>query len=92
MIPQAQRAAVRLRLYRIRHELRHDQIAAAMRVGRASIYNYEVGHIVKLETIQAIADLMGLTFEQVIAPISTTEREEALQVRGRAGLLARQVS
>ncbi len=77
MPPQSHRAGLRLRLYRIALGKTPEAVAADLGVSRAALYRYEAGHVVKLETVQQIADVMGLTFEQVIAPLSRVELAQA---------------
>lgn len=67
---QGQNAGFRLRHYRVAGRLQVGELATRLDVSRASYFRYENGEIYKLETVVKIAALLGLTFEQTIAPVS----------------------
>ena len=48
----------RLRAFRIGRQMNADQIADKLGISRAAVYRLEMGKIVKLETLERLADLL----------------------------------
>ncbi len=87
-----------LRAYRLESGLRAEEIAARLGVSRAALYRYEKGEVIKLDTIQRLAELLrisplsllGIGVEYYNRPIGYFERirqieetaEQMLQVHG----------
>jgi transcriptional regulator with XRE-family HTH domain len=71
-----------LRAYRLESGLRADEIAARLGVSRAALYRYEKGDVIKLDTIQRLAELLkisplsllGIGVEYYSRPIGYSER------------------
>lgn len=87
-----------LRAYRLESGLRAEEIAARLGVSRAALYRYEKGEVIKLDTIQRLAELLkisplsllGIGVEYYNRPIGYLERirqieesaEQILQLHG----------
>jgi len=87
-----------LRAYRLESGLRAEEIAARLGVSRAALYRYEKGEVIKLDTIQRLAELLkisplsllGIGVEYYNRPIGYLERirqveetaDQILQVHG----------
>ena len=71
-----------LRAYRLESGLRAEEIAARLGVSRAALYRYEKGEVIKLDTIQRLAELLkisplsllGIGVEYYNRPIGYFER------------------
>ncbi len=71
-----------LRAYRLESGLRAEEIAARLGVSRAALYRYEKGEVIKLDTIQRLAELLkisplsllGIGVEYYNRPVGTLER------------------
>jgi transcriptional regulator with XRE-family HTH domain len=71
-----------LRAYRLESGLRAEEIAARLGVSRAALYRYEKGEVIKLDTIQRLAELLkisplsllGIGVEYYSRPIGFFER------------------
>ena len=71
-----------LRAYRLESGLRAEEIAAQLGVSRAALYRYEKGDVIKLDTIQRLAELLkisplsllGMATEYYSRPIAFFER------------------
>jgi transcriptional regulator with XRE-family HTH domain len=50
-----------LRAYRMESGLRAEEIAARLGVSRAALYRYEKGEVIKLDTIQRLAELLKIS-------------------------------
>ena len=50
-----------LRAYRLESGLRAEEIAARLGVSRAALYRYEKGDVIKLDTIQRLAELLKVS-------------------------------
>ena len=50
-----------LRAYRLESGLRAEEIAARLGVSRAALYRYEKGEVIKLDTIQRLAELLKIS-------------------------------
>jgi transcriptional regulator with XRE-family HTH domain len=50
-----------LRAYRMETGLRAEEIAARLGVSRAALYRYEKGEVIKLDTIQRLAELLKIS-------------------------------
>src|SRR6195952_2811246 len=50
-----------LRAYRMESGLRADEIAARLGVSRAALYRYEKGEVIKLDTVQRLAELLKIS-------------------------------
>jgi transcriptional regulator with XRE-family HTH domain len=87
-----------LRAYRLESGMRAEEIAARLGVSRAALYRYEKGEVIKLDTIQRLAELLkisplsllGIGVEYYNRPVGYFERvrqieetsEQILQVSG----------
>lgn len=82
-----------LRAFRLESGMRADEIAARLGVSRAALYRYEKGEVIKLDTVQRLAELLkvspltllGIGVEYYSRPLSFFERvrqmeEEADQI------------
>ena len=92
-----------LRAYRLESGLRAEEIAARLGVSRAALYRYEKGEVIKLDTINRLADLLqisplsllGIGVEYYNRPIGYFERirqieeqaEQILQVNDQVSFL-----
>jgi transcriptional regulator with XRE-family HTH domain len=56
----------RLRAYRMARGLRTDDIAERLDVSRAAVYNLERGDIVKIDTLERLALLLGVTLPNLL--------------------------
>ncbi len=71
-----------LRAYRLESGLRAEEIAARLGVSRAALYRYEKGEVIKLDTIQRLAELLkvsplsllGIGVEYYSRPVAYFER------------------
>ena len=71
-----------LRAYRLESGLRAEEIAARLGVSRAALYRYEKGEVIKLDTINRLAELLkisplsllGIGVEYYSRPIGYQER------------------
>ena len=71
-----------LRAYRLESGLRAEEIAARLGVSRAALYRYEKGEVIKLDTIQRLAELLkisplsllGIGVEYYARPVGYFER------------------
>ena len=71
-----------LRAYRLESGLRAEEIAARLGVSRAALYRYEKGEVIKLDTIQRLAELLkisplsllGIGVEYYNRPVGFQER------------------
>src|ERR1700748_2876842 len=87
-----------LRPYRMESGLRAEEIAARLGVSRAALYRYEKGEVIKLDTVNRLAELLkisplsllGIGVEYYNRPVGFFERlrqleETAEQVLSVAG-------
>ena len=71
-----------LRAYRLESGLRAEEIAARLGVSRAALYRYEKGEVIKLDTVQRLAELLkisplsllGIGVEYYNRPVAYFER------------------
>ncbi len=76
-----------LRAYRLESGLRAEEIAARLGVSRAALYRYEKGEVIKLDTIQRLAELLkvsalsllGIGMEYYSRPVAYFERLRQLE-------------
>ncbi len=76
-----------LRAYRLESGLRAEEIAARLGVSRAALYRYEKGEVIKLDTIQRLAELLkvsplsllGIGVEYYNRPIGYLERVRQIE-------------
>lgn len=76
-----------LRAYRLESGLRAEEIAARLGVSRAALYRYEKGEVIKLDTIQRLAELLkisplsllGIGVEYYNRPIGYYERVRQIE-------------
>jgi transcriptional regulator with XRE-family HTH domain len=79
----------RLRAYRMGGMLRSDDIANRLNVSRAAVYKLERGEIVKIETLDRLANLLGVSLQNLLgveaeyhnSAVSYFERMRQLEVR-----------
>ena len=92
-----------LRAYRLESGLRAEEIAARLGVSRAALYRYEKGEVIKLDTIQRLAELLkisplsllGIGVEYYNRPVGYLERirqieetaDQMLQIDGAVAYL-----
>ena len=76
---EGRHAGIRLWLHRYRTRVAVEALADDLRVSRVTVYRFEQGRVFKIETVHRIATILGLTFEQVIAPLHPAERVEVRQ-------------
>ena len=92
-----------LRAYRLESGLRAEEIAARLGVSRAALYRYEKGEVIKLDTVNRLAELLkisplsllGIGVEYYSRPIGYLERlrqleetaDQILQVSGPVSYL-----
>ena len=77
----------RLRAYRLGSGMTADQLAAKLGVSRAAVYRIEAGEVVKIETLERMANLLetstasllGAGVEYYSSPISFFERMRQLE-------------
>ena len=50
-----------LRAYRLESGMRAEEIAARLGVSRAALYRYEKGEVIKLDTVQRLAELLKIS-------------------------------
>ena len=85
----------RLRAYRMAQRISGDELAKRLGISRAALYRMEAGHIVKIETLQRLATvlgtslsaLMGTGVEHYRSAIGYIERMRQLEV-GATRILA----
>lgn len=82
MTQQGRNAGLRLRQFRIASGSNAETLGKPMGWSRAAFYRYERGNVVKMETILQIAMMIGLTFEQTVAPITEGEMRVMLGIGG----------
>ena len=78
-----------LRAYRLESGLRAEEIAARLGVSRAALYRYEKGDVIKLDTIQRLAELLkisplsllGIGVEYYNRPIGYFERIRQIEAK-----------
>lgn len=76
-----------LRAYRLESGLRAEEIASRLGVSRAALYRYEKGEVIKLDTVQRLAELLkisplsllGIGVEYYNRPIGYLERMRQLE-------------
>lgn len=76
-----------LRAYRLESGLRAEEIASRLGVSRAALYRYEKGEVIKLDTVQRLAELLkisplsllGIGVEYYSRPIGYLERMRQLE-------------
>jgi transcriptional regulator with XRE-family HTH domain len=76
-----------LRAYRLESGLRAEEIAARLGVSRAALYRYEKGEVIKLDTVNRLAELLrisplsllGIGVEYYSRPIGYLERLRQLE-------------
>ncbi|MGG4610285.1 helix-turn-helix domain-containing protein [Providencia sp. Me31A] len=56
----------RLRAYRIAESLRAEQVAENLGISRAAVYRLEKGEIVKIETLEKLADLLNTSLSSLL--------------------------
>jgi len=56
----------RLRAFRIGRQLNADQVAEKLGISRAAVYRLELGKIVKLETLESLADLLKVSLTSLL--------------------------
>lgn len=78
----------RLRAYRLGASLRAETVADQLGISRAAVYRMEKGHIVKIETLSRLADildtslasLLGVGAEYYTSPVAYIERMRQLEI------------
>jgi len=77
----------RLRAYRMGANLSTDEVAEQLQISRAALYKYEKGSVIKLETIEKVADLLGVSVQSLLgvgveyfsSPMAYYERKRQLE-------------
>jgi transcriptional regulator with XRE-family HTH domain len=78
----------RLRAYRVGASLRAEEVAEQLGVSRAAVYRMEKGDIVKIETLErlahilgtSLASLLGVGAEYYTSPVAYIERMRQLEI------------
>ncbi|BAO90642.1 helix-turn-helix domain-containing protein [Caballeronia cordobensis] len=81
----------RLRAYRLAKELRSEDVGERLSISRAAVYNLERGEIVKIETLEKLASLLGVTLPNLLgveseyhdSAVSYFERMRQLEARSK---------
>ena len=87
MAMQFHEVGQQLRAFRMESGMRAEEIAARLGVSRAALYRYEKGEVVKLDTIQRLAELLkisplsllGIGVEYYSRPIGYAERTRQIE-------------
>ena len=58
----------RLRAYRMGANLTPEQVADRLGISRAALYKYEKGGVIKLETIERLSKLLGISVTSLLGP------------------------
>jgi transcriptional regulator with XRE-family HTH domain len=58
----------RLRAYRMGANLSPEQVADRLGISRAALYKYEKGGVIKLETIERLSKLLGVSVASLLGP------------------------
>lgn len=61
MIPEYRSIGQKLRAFRLRSGMSADEVAEKIGTSRAAVYRFEKGHVVKIETLISLADLLGVS-------------------------------
>src|SRR6185437_8845755 len=77
----------RLRAYRMGANLSTEEVAERLQISRAALYKYEKGGVIKMETIEKVADLLGVSVQSLLgvgveyfsSPIAYYERKRQLE-------------
>lgn len=77
----------RLRAYRLGESLAPEDVARQLGISRAALYNYEKGGVIKLETIEKLAELLNVSVPSLLGvgveyfsnPVSYYERKRQLE-------------
>jgi transcriptional regulator with XRE-family HTH domain len=56
----------RLRAYRMGKGLTPEEVAARLKISRAALYRYEKGELIKLDTIERLADLLEVSLPSLL--------------------------
>jgi len=75
-----------LRAYRMESGLKAEEISARLGVSRAALYRYEKGEVIKLDTVNRLAELLkispltllGIGVEYYAKPVGYMERADLL--------------
>jgi transcriptional regulator with XRE-family HTH domain len=81
----------RLRAYRMAKGLRSEEVAERLAISRAAVYNLERGEIVKIETLEKLASLLGVSLANLLgveseyhdSAVSYFERMRQLEARSK---------
>lgn len=81
----------RLRAYRLAKALRSEDVGERLAISRAAVYNLERGEIVKIETLEKLALLLGVTLPNLLgveseyhdSAVSYFERMRQLEARSK---------
>ena len=79
----------RLRAYRMGAGLAPERVAEQLGISRAALYNYEKGGVIKLETIERLAQLLGVSVPSLLGvgveyfanPVAYFERMRQIESR-----------
>ncbi|MDB5598365.1 MAG: helix-turn-helix transcriptional regulator [Xanthobacteraceae bacterium] len=79
----------RLRAYRIGAGLSPEDVAQQLGISRAALYKYEKGGVIKLETIESLAQLLGVSVPSLLGvgveyfdnPVAYYERKRQLELK-----------
>jgi len=77
----------RLRAYRLGEGLTPEDVASRLGISRGALYNYERGEVIKLETIEKLAELLNVSVPSLLGvgveyfsnPVSYYERKRQLE-------------
>ena len=77
----------RLRAYRMGAGLSPEDVAERLQISRAALYKYEKGEVIKLDTIERLAELLGISIPALLGvgveyfsnPVTYYERKRQLE-------------
>lgn len=89
MAIQFEQIGQRLRAYRMGAGLTPEQVADRLGISRAALYNYEKGAVIKLETIERLAQLLGVSVPSLLGvgveyfanPVAYFERMRQIEAK-----------
>ena len=64
----------RLKAFRLGSGLSADQIASRVGISRAALYRFEKGELAKFDTLEKLAELLGVGVEYIASAVSYFER------------------
>ena len=79
----------RLKAFRLGSGLSAEEVATRLGISRTALYRFEKGEVVKIETLERLSDLLGVSFatllgvgvEYIPSAVTYFERVRQLEVR-----------